>query len=109
MKATFFVTGANSSYYNMIGEAYRRGHTIAIHTYSHVYSDIYSSVDNYLADFNKIKDKINYKVHKKEKISFKEFILSKRALRLVCPLLALAISIPFIPSFFNCQALPDLH
>ena len=56
VKATFFVTGANSSYYNMIGEAYRRGHTIAIHTYSHVYSDIYSSVDNYLADFNKIKD-----------------------------------------------------
>lgn len=56
VKATFFVTGANSAYYNMIGEAYRRGHTIAIHTYKHVYSDIYSSVDNYLADFNKIKD-----------------------------------------------------
>lgn len=52
-------------------------------------------------DFNKIKDKINYKVHKKEKISFKEYILSKRVLRLVCPLLALAISIPFIPSFFK--------
>ena len=52
-------------------------------------------------DFNKIKDKINYKVHKKEKISFKDFILSKRVLRLVCPLLALAISIPFIPSFFK--------
>ena len=56
VKATFFVTGANPSYYDMIGEAHRRGHTIAIHTYSHVYSDIYSSVDNYLADFNKIKD-----------------------------------------------------
>ena len=56
VKATFFVTGANSSYYNMIGEAYRRGHTIGIHTYSHVYSDIYSSVDAYLADFNRVKD-----------------------------------------------------
>ena len=51
-------------------------------------------------DFNRIKDRINYKIYKKEKISFKEFILSKRVLRLVCPLLALAISIPFIPSFF---------
>ena len=56
VKATFFVTGAFPAYYNMIGEAYRRGHTIAIHTYNHVYSDIYSSVDNYLADFNRIKD-----------------------------------------------------
>ena len=52
-------------------------------------------------DFNKIKDKINYKVYKKEKIRFEDFILSKRVLRLVCPLLALAISIPFIPSFFK--------
>ena len=52
-------------------------------------------------DFNRIKNKINYRVYKKEKISFKEFILSKRVLRLVCPLLALAISIPFIPSFFK--------
>lgn len=56
IKVTFFVTGANSSYYHLIGEAHRRGHTIAIHTYSHVYADIYSSVDAYLADFNKIKE-----------------------------------------------------
>lgn len=56
VKATFFVTGANASYYNQIGEAYRRGHTIAIHTYSHVYKDIYSSWDAYWADFTKIKD-----------------------------------------------------
>ena len=56
VKATFFVTGANPSYYHLIGEAHRRGHTIAIHTYSHKYSDIYSSVDAYLADFNRIKD-----------------------------------------------------
>lgn len=56
VKATFFVTGANPSYYHLIGEAHRRGHTIAIHTYSHKYSDIYSSVDAYLADFNKIRD-----------------------------------------------------
>ena len=52
-------------------------------------------------DFNRIKDKVNIKIYKKDKISFKDFILSKRVLRLVCPLLALAISIPFIPSFFK--------
>lgn len=52
-------------------------------------------------DFNRIKEKINVRVYKKEKISFKDFILSKRVLRLVYPLLALAISIPFIPSFFK--------
>lgn len=56
VKATFFVTGANPSYYHLIGEAHRRGHTVAIHTYCHRYNEIYASVDAYLNDFNKIKD-----------------------------------------------------
>lgn len=56
VKATFFVTGAYPDYYHMIGEAHRRGHTIAIHTFSHRYNEIYSSVDAYFADFNRIKD-----------------------------------------------------
>lgn len=56
VKATFFVTGAHPNYYHLIGEAHRRGHTIAIHTFSHVYGDIYSSLEGYLADFNRIKD-----------------------------------------------------
>ena len=56
VKATFFVTGAYPNYYNMIGEAYRRGHTIAIHTYRHVYKEMYASVDAYFEDFNKIRD-----------------------------------------------------
>lgn len=55
VKATFFVTGGNSSYRYLIGEAYRRGHTIGIHTFSHKYNEIYCSVDAYFADFNKIK------------------------------------------------------
>lgn len=55
VKVTFFVTGANPKYYNMIGEAYRRGHTIALHTYSHDFS-IYSSLDTYYADLQKIHD-----------------------------------------------------
>lgn len=55
IKATFFVTGANPSYYHLIGEAHRRGHTIAIHTYSHRYNEIYKSLDAYLEDFEKIR------------------------------------------------------
>ena len=56
VKATFFVTGANPKYYYLIGEAHRRGHTIAIHTYSHKYNEMYASMDGYFADFNRIKD-----------------------------------------------------
>lgn len=56
VKATFFVTGANPSYYHLIGEAHRRGHTVAIHTYSHRYKEIYKSLDAYLEDFNKIRN-----------------------------------------------------
>ncbi len=56
VKATFFVTNQNSNYRYMIGEAHRRGHTIALHTYSHKYEDIYSSEAAYYADLQKIHD-----------------------------------------------------
>ena len=55
VKATFFVAGQKPAYRYMIGETYRRGHTIALHTYSHQYS-IYSSEDTYYADLKKIED-----------------------------------------------------
>ena len=55
VKATFFVAGQKPAYHYMIGETYRRGHTIALHTYSHQYS-IYSSEDTYYADLKKIED-----------------------------------------------------
>ena len=55
VKATFFVTGQRPGYKNMIGEAHRRGHTIALHTYSHQYS-IYTSEATYFADLKKIED-----------------------------------------------------
>lgn len=55
VKATFFVTGQRLGYKHMIGEAHRRGHTIALHTYSHQYS-IYSSEATYYADLKKIED-----------------------------------------------------
>lgn len=53
-KATFFVTGQNEEYYPMIAEAYNRGHTIGLHTYSHDYETIYSSIDNYFSDLDTI-------------------------------------------------------
>lgn len=63
-KATFFVVGHNPDYYYLIGEAYRRGHTIGLHTYSHDYETVYSSVDAYYADLDAIgqvvKEQIGY-------------------------------------------------
>lgn len=56
IKVTFFVTGMNPQYYHLIGEAHRRGHTIALHTFSHQYSTIYSSVEAYYEDLQKIHD-----------------------------------------------------
>lgn len=56
VKATFFVTNQFPKYQHLIGEAHRRGHTIALHTYSHNYSDIYSSEDAYYKDLSKIHD-----------------------------------------------------
>ena len=56
VKATFFVTNQFPAYQNMIGESHRRGHTIALHTYSHNYADIYSSEDAYYHDLSLIHD-----------------------------------------------------
>lgn len=53
-KATFFVVGHNDDYFPMIAEAYRRGHTIGLHTYSHDYEEVYSSADAYFADLDAI-------------------------------------------------------
>ncbi|MEI3292116.1 MAG: polysaccharide deacetylase family protein [Thomasclavelia ramosa] len=32
-KATFFVTGTNENYYDLIKKAHDQGHTIGLHTY----------------------------------------------------------------------------
>lgn len=50
VKATFFITGQWTEYKTMIKEAYDKGHTIGIHTYSHDYARVYSSVDAYFED-----------------------------------------------------------
>ena len=48
----------------MIGEAYRRGNTIGMHTFTHDYATCYASVDAYFADLGQIaqvvKDQIGY-------------------------------------------------
>ncbi len=54
VKATFFVTNQFPAYQNMIGESHRRGHTIALHTYSHNYSNIYRNEDAYYDDLSLI-------------------------------------------------------
>lgn len=63
-KATFFVTGENPEYFNLIKEANDRGHTIGLHTYSHDYEKIYSSSKAYYQDLEEIaalcKEQIGY-------------------------------------------------
>lgn len=63
-KATFFVTGINPDYYNMIKVAYDKGHTIGLHTYSHDYAAVYASQDAFFQDLDQIgqivKEQIGY-------------------------------------------------
>ena len=63
-KATFFVVGLDEKSYPMIAEAYKRGHTIGLHTYTHDYATVYSSTDAYFADLERIgqvvKEQIGY-------------------------------------------------
>lgn len=54
VKATFFVTGNGQKYNKYIKEAYEKGHTIALHTYSHKYDEVYASVDAYFKDLDKL-------------------------------------------------------
>ncbi len=58
VKATFFVTHGYPNYENLIGEEARRGHTVAVHSYTHKYDQIYRSVDAFFEDFNKMNDVI---------------------------------------------------
>lgn len=53
-KATFFVTASQPDYFYQIGAAYRKGHTIGLHTASHDYAQVYSSKDAYFADLGLI-------------------------------------------------------
>lgn len=54
--ATFFVTNQFPKYQDYIGEAYFRGHTIALHTYTHKFSKVYSSEAAYYDDLNSMSE-----------------------------------------------------
>ena len=58
VKASFFVTNGNENYHDMIGEAYRRGHTIAAHSFSHDYSKIYENSEAFYEDLKIIENLI---------------------------------------------------
>jgi peptidoglycan/xylan/chitin deacetylase (PgdA/CDA1 family) len=64
IKATFFVTGIDADYADMIKVAHDKGNTIGLHTYSHDYASVYASVDAYFADLDAIgqlvKEQIGY-------------------------------------------------
>lgn len=56
VKVTFFVTNTDSDYRDMIGRAYREGHSIAVHTACHDYYTIYASEEAYFDDLNKMEE-----------------------------------------------------
>lgn len=64
VKATFFVTNGMPQYSYLIKEAYDRGHTIGLHTYSHDYAAVYASQEAYFRDLDAIgevvKEQIGY-------------------------------------------------
>ncbi len=51
VRATFFVTDQQSDYLDLIGRAFREGHSIGVHTLLHNYDYIYASEENYFEDF----------------------------------------------------------
>ena len=56
VKATFFVTNQFPAYQNMMAEEHKRGHVVAVHTYSHRYEVVYQSVEAYFNDFNQMNE-----------------------------------------------------
>ena len=58
VKATFFVTGYNNNYNDLLNREVNEGHTLALHSYTHNYSYIYSSPESYMEDLLAIQDKV---------------------------------------------------
>lgn len=65
VKVTFFVTNQFPKYQDMIGEEARRGHVVAVHSYSHDYKKMYTSVKDYYADFEKMQEIIEAQTGKR--------------------------------------------
>ena len=58
VKATFFVTNQDPDYADMIGRAYREGHSIGVHTYTHEFWQVYANDQAYFNDFLATEDLI---------------------------------------------------
>lgn len=56
VKVTFFVTYTDPRYVDMIGRAYREGHSIGLHAYAHDASLIYASEEAYFENFAKMQE-----------------------------------------------------
>ena len=57
-KATFFVTCTDPKYEDMVGRAYREGHSIGVHTATHNYYTIYASEEAFIEDFREAEEMI---------------------------------------------------
>jgi peptidoglycan-N-acetylglucosamine deacetylase len=58
--ATFFVIGTRAKKYpGMLKEIASAGHAIGVHSWTHDYAYIYKNTDNFLSDFDKLKDYIH--------------------------------------------------
>lgn len=54
-KATFFVLGSDDEYiHSLYRQIVRRGHTLAMHSYSHDYAKIYDSTGAFVEDMNRL-------------------------------------------------------
>ena len=51
VQASFFVTCRYPEYFDMVGRAFREGHSVCVHSASHDYYGIYASEEAYYADF----------------------------------------------------------
>ncbi len=58
VKATFFVTCNYPDYFDMVGRAYREGHSIGVHSASHNYYEIYASEEAFFDDFDAVQEMI---------------------------------------------------
>lgn len=68
VSATFFVTGQNEEFIDLIKTEYDLGHSIGVHTYSHDFKEIYSSVDAYMNDLEKMNDIIRNQTGSETKV-----------------------------------------
>ena len=55
-KVTFFVTYSDPRYVDLIGRAYREGHSIGVHGYAHNASLIYTSEEDFFDYFDKMEE-----------------------------------------------------